>query len=138
LTLSRAARCRSNRIDAGFTLIEVLIALVLVASSLAAIGALVATTMRGTSSIEQHVTLVETARNIAASIGPHTQVPFGVTSGQMYGHRWRIEASPWIGGGVLAAADTPWSPEAIRIRVQSPSGAVFSVDTIRLRKRPNG
>jgi general secretion pathway protein I len=136
--LSRLVHPRNTCANGGFTLIEVLIALALIASSLTAIGALVATTMRGTISIEQHVALVETARNIAANIGPHAQVPLGVTTGQTSGYRWRIDATPWTGGGVAIAADSPWSPEAIRIRVQSPSGAVFSIDTVRLRKRPNG
>ena len=134
----RMVRLSTDRSNAGFTLIEMLIALALIASSLTAIGALVATTMRGTTTIEQHVALIETARNIAATIGPHAQVPLGVTSGQTSGYRWRIDASPWMGPGVAIAADSPWIPQAIRIRVQSPSGAVFSVDTIRLRRRPKG
>jgi general secretion pathway protein I len=136
--LFRTVRRSTDQSNAGFTLIEVLIALALIASSLAAIGALVATTMRGTTTIEQHVALIETARNIAASIGPHAQVPMGVTSGQTSGYRWRLEALPWMGSGVAMAADSPWSPQLIRIRVQSPSGAVFSLDTVRLRKRPKG
>jgi general secretion pathway protein I len=135
--LSRAVRFSTDRSDAGFTMIEVLVSLALVASSLAAIGALVATTMRGVDAIERHVALVETARNVAA-IGLHAHVPMGATSGQMSGHRWRIDASPWTGGGVAANRDSPWIPQYIRVRVQSPSGAVFNIETVRLLKRPNG
>jgi len=136
--LSRALPFSTNRSDAGFTIIEVLVALALVASSLAAIGALVATTMRGADAIERHVALVETARNVSATIGPHAHVQIGATSGEMSGHYWRIDASPWTGGGVAAKPDSPWIPQLIRIRVQSPSGAVFSIETVRLQKRPNG
>jgi general secretion pathway protein I len=136
--LSRVARFSRDRPDAGFTMIEVLVALALVASSLAAIGALVATTMRGVDAIERHVALVETARNVAATIGLHAHVQMGATSGEMAGHRWRIDASPWSGGGVAANPDSPWIPQHIRVRVQSPSGAVFNIETVRLQKRPNG
>jgi general secretion pathway protein I len=138
--LSRAVRFSGNRPEAGFTMIEVLVSLALVASSLAAIGALVATTMRGVDAIERHVALVETARNVAATIGLHAQVPMSATSGAISGHRWRIDVSPWTGGSVAANADSPWIPEYIRVRVQSPSGAVFNIETVRLlqRKRPNG
>jgi general secretion pathway protein I len=135
--LSRAVRFSRNRPDAGFTMIEVLVSLALVASSLAAIGALVATTMRGVDAIERHVALVETARNVAA-FGLHAHVQMGATSGEMSGHRWRIDASPWTGGGVAANPDSPWISQHIRVRVQSPSGAVFNVETVRLQKRPNG
>jgi general secretion pathway protein I len=135
--LSRAMRFSRSRPDAGFTLIEVLIALALVASSLAAIGALVATTMRGVDTIERHVALVETARNVATTVGLHAHVQMGATSGEMLGHRWRIDASPWTGSGVATKPGSPWIPQYIRVRVQSPSGAMFSIETVRLQKRPN-
>jgi general secretion pathway protein I len=136
--LSSAPRSSKHRSNAGFTIIEVLVALAVVASSLAAIGALVATTMHGADAIERHVALVETARNVAATIGPHAHVQMGVTSGEMSGHRWRIDASPWTGDGLVIETNSPWIPQSIQIRVQSSSGAVFSIETVRLQKRPNG
>ena len=48
--------------SAGFTLIEVLVALAVVAVSLSAIGSLIAVTVRGARSIGGHLALVETAR----------------------------------------------------------------------------
>ena len=53
---------RSEPDDAGFTLIEALVALALVAVLLAAIGPLIASSMRGVRSVEQHGALVATAR----------------------------------------------------------------------------
>ena len=44
-----------QRGNAGFTLIEVLVALAVVAASLAAIGTLIATSVRGARAVEQHV-----------------------------------------------------------------------------------
>jgi general secretion pathway protein I len=136
--LSRTARSSDDRTNAGFTIIEVLVALAVVASSIAAIGALVATTMRGAGAIEQHIALVEAAREVAASIPPNARIAMRVTSGEVSGHRWRIVASPWIGGGVVTTADSRWIPQSVRIRVLSPSGAAFDIETVRLQKRPNG
>ena len=49
---------------AGFTLIEVLVALAVVAVSLSAIGSLIAATIRGARSVDAHLALIETARAI--------------------------------------------------------------------------
>lgn len=136
--MSRIAPSNNDRTDAGFTIIEVLVALAVVAICLAAIGSLVATTLRGVNAIERHVALAETARAVVATIAPHARVPMGVTSGEMSGYPWRIVASPWTGGGVAPTADSPWIPQWVRIRVLSPSGAAFDIETVRLQKRPNG
>ena len=53
--------------EGGFTMIEALVALALVAVMLTAVGSLVASAAIGTRTQEQHVALVETARLIAAS-----------------------------------------------------------------------
>jgi general secretion pathway protein I len=136
--LSRTERSNNDRVNAGFTIIEVLVALAVVAISVAAIGSLVATTMRGASAIERHIALAETARQVVATIAPHAHVPMGITSGETSGYRWRIVASPWLAGSVAATADSPWIPQWVRIRVLSPSGTAFDVETVRLQKRPNG
>ena len=49
----------TDRRDAGFTIIEVLIALAIVAVSIVAIGSLMATNVRGVRSLEQHVALMQ-------------------------------------------------------------------------------
>src|SRR5262245_10165537 len=64
----RAHRHCARRSGAGFTLIEVVVALALVAISLMAIGAVATTSAHGTRSLEQHLALVETARTVAATL----------------------------------------------------------------------
>ena len=51
--LFRLAPCDRRHGEAGFTLIEVLVALAVLAVALAAIGSLMATTVRGTRSIDR-------------------------------------------------------------------------------------
>ena len=133
--MSPIAHRRRRGARAGFTLIEVLVALSLVAISLAAIGAVVTTSSRGTRSLEQHLALVETARIVAATLPKSEQLTVDGLSGEILGHRWRIGISPFIGGGIYQVAGSPWIPQTVVVRVRSPSGAVYGFETVRLQRR---
>jgi general secretion pathway protein I len=137
--LSRAGSCDASRSPAnaaGFTLIEVLVAIAVVAISLAAIGSVTATASRGVRSIEQHLALVETARTVASTLPARDQRMPAALVGEIYGHRWRIDTLPYTGGGLAPVPDSPWFPETLKIRVQSPTGATIGVETVRLQRRP--
>jgi general secretion pathway protein I len=136
--LFRAAPSNHQRSSAGFTIIEALVALAVVASSLAAIGSVIATSVRGTRSIEQHVALVETARAIATGLPKRDELALGNFSGELAGHRWRVDVLPFAAGGVDAALSIPWVPQTVVITVRSPSGAVLQINTVRLHRRSNG
>src|SRR5262249_26513852 len=120
---------------AGFTLIEVVVALAVVAISLAAIGAVVTTSARGTRSIEQHLALVETTRIVAATLPKNDQAKLDGLSGEILGHRWSIALAPFVGSGINQIADSPWIPQTVVVRVRSPSGAVYGFETVRLQRR---
>ena len=78
--------------EAGFTIIEVLIALALVAVSLVAIGSLMATNVRGVRSLEQHVSLAQAARAaMAAGLPARADLQPGTTSGQLEGYHWTVD-----------------------------------------------
>jgi general secretion pathway protein I len=129
---------RSPGLDAptaGFTLIEVLVALAVVAISLVSIGSVMATSMRGVRSMEQHVTLMESARAIANNLPPRAQLAPGTLTGEIYGNRWRVDVTPFSGGGVPYVAESQWLPQTVRIRLQSPTGASLSLETVRLQPR---
>jgi general secretion pathway protein I len=121
--------------NAGFTIIEVLIAIAVVAISLTAIGALMGTTTRGVRSLEQHVTLVETARTVVADLPSRNQLSLGEVVGDLYGSRWRMGVSPFFGGAAALAPESPWIPATISIRVQSASGQTLNLETIRLQPK---
>jgi general secretion pathway protein I len=123
---------------AGFTLIEALIALAIVAVSLASIGALVATGVRGTHSIDARLNELETARSIATALPGREQLVPGSLSGEIAGHHWRIDVSPYVPAGVQIQPTTPWMPEAVTVTVQSPSGEVLQFNTVRLHRRAGG
>jgi general secretion pathway protein I len=69
-----------DRRDAGFTIIEVLIALAVVAVSLVAIGSVMSTNLRGVRSLEQHVTLMQSARAVMIGELPAMTISGGSTS----------------------------------------------------------
>lgn len=135
--MSRSTRSK-RRAVAGFTLIEVLVALSVVAVSLASIGALIATTVRGTRSLDQRLTRVETARAIATALPDRDQLNPGNFSGETAGHRWRVDVLPFIAANVDPRQPTPWVPQTIVLRVQSPAGPIMQINTVRLRRREGG
>ena len=122
--------------DAGFTMLEVLIALAVVSGVLAAIASIVAFTTHSVPRLEQRVALVETTRSVIADLS--TGNALTSQAGDMAGYRWRMDVTPWAGEGIALPPDAPWAPLAVAIRVQSPSGAFLTIRTVRLQKRTGG
>ncbi len=123
--------------EAGFTIIEVLIALAVVAVSIVAIGSVMSTNVRGVRLLEQHVTLMQTARTVmTAGIPPRAELVPGVLAGQIDDYEWTIDVGPMGEGWDVSGADVAWIPALVRIRVRSPSGAVSDLRTVRLMRRP--
>jgi general secretion pathway protein I len=127
----------TDRRDAGFTIIEVLIALAIVAVSIVAIGSVMSTNVRGVRSLEQHVTLMQAVRSVmTAELPPRTELGFGTLSGRASGHQWKIDVGPMGEEWDAAGADVAWIPALVRIQVRSPSGAVTDLKTVRLIQAP--
>lgn len=123
---------------AGFTLIEVLVALAVVAISLSSIGMLIATTVRGTRSIERQLTQLETTRAVTAALPDRDQLVPGNFSGKIADYRWRVDVLPFTATNVDPQQATKWVPQAIVVTVRSPDGAMLRLDTIRLHQRAGG
>ena len=121
---------------AGFTLIEVLVALAIVAAVLGSIGGVIATTVKGTRGIDQRLELSGTAESLLAALPARTLLKPGRQSGELAGHRWRIDVSPM---NVAVASDAPQTgrfvPLAVTLRLQSPGGPAMQVTTVRLVPR---
>ncbi|MET4279390.1 MULTISPECIES: prepilin-type N-terminal cleavage/methylation domain-containing protein [unclassified Bradyrhizobium] len=128
----------NDRTDAGFTIIEVLVALALVSVSIIAIGAVMGVKTRGVRALEQHVALMQAVRTLmTVGIPPRAQLQPGTSTGQAAGYRWTIDVSPLGGGWTVKEGNAPWAPELVRIRVKSPSGALSDIRTVRLMPRPS-
>jgi general secretion pathway protein I len=133
--LSHAPRSEGCRAEAGFTLVEVLVALAVLAVALSAIGTLIATTVRGARAIDNHITLIETARAIETALPDRGRLAIGNFSGERGDHRWRVDVLPFIAPNVDQRQPSPWVPQRVMLRVQSPAGAIVQVETVRLRRR---
>jgi general secretion pathway protein I len=119
--------------DAGFTIIEVLVALAVVAVSVVAIGSVMSTNVRGVRSLEQHVTLMQTVRSVmAAEVPPRAEIGIGTWSGRTNDHQWKIDVGPMGDEWSAAGEKVAWIPALVRIQVRSPSGAVMDLRTVRL------
>jgi general secretion pathway protein I len=119
---------------AGFTLIEVLVALTVVAVTLSAIGSLVAVTIRGARSVGGHLALVESARAIMTGLPARGDLKFGNFSGEAGGHRWRVDVLPFH-ADFVDPEQSSWIPQTVVVRVQSPAGPILQLNTVRLRRK---
>lgn len=117
---------------AGFTIVEVLVALVVMATSLAAIGSVAAANARASRTLDQRAGLLQTARAVEAGIPRRSDLALGETEGEIGGHRWRMEVRPLAVDDV--PADAQWVPRSIVIRVRAPSGASVTLETVRLAR----
>ena len=126
-----------DRPDAGFTLLEVLMALAVIAVSIVAIGSVMSTNVRGVQVLENHVALMQSAQTVlATAIPPRRQLVPGMRSGQLHDFRWQVDVGPVGGDWAAENVDVAWIPELVTIRVRSPSGAAVELKTVRLMHRP--
>ena len=141
---------RPPRGNAGFTLIEVLVAIAVLAVVLGAIGAVVGNTVRAIRSVDRRLPLLETAQSLIASLPTRNALQPGTQTGTSGEFRWRIDAvllnrnAPDSAAAALSTAATGappkvnWVPLAITVRVQGSEGPPVRLDTVRLIPRPPG
>ena len=132
--MCREVRPEIDGKNAGFTILEVLVAITIVVTALAAIGLLTGASTRGVRSLEQHVALVEVTRSVIASLPSPNQLSSNEAVGELWGSRWRMGISPFL--GTAAVPESPWVPVRVSIRVQAPSGAALDLETVRLQRKP--
>lgn len=125
---------KSGSDDRGFTLIEALVALAIVAVVLSSIGAVIATTTRGTRAIDQRLALAGAAETLFAGLPGRLLLMPGTQSGALSDHRWRIDVSP-----LELAPDDPqagrWVPVVVNLRLRAPAGSSVQMTTVRLVPR---
>jgi len=128
---------RSCSDAAGFTLIEVLVALAIVAAMLSSIGAVIATSVKGTRSIDQRLALTGAAETLLAELPARNLLKAGRQSGELAGHRWRIDVSAMNTSATNddAPQNSRFVPLAVTMRLQAPNGPAIQLTTVRLVPR---
>jgi general secretion pathway protein I len=125
------SRKRCSDGERGFTLIEALVALAIIAAVLGSIGGVIATTVQGTRAIDQKLALSGAAETVLAGLPARNALKIGRQSGALAGHRWRIDVAP-INGAAGDAPPSRFVPLAVNMRMQGPGGAQIQVTTVRL------
>lgn len=126
----RAAAC------AGFTLIEVVVAIAVLAVVLGAIGAAIGTTVKGMHNVDRQLPLLETAQSLLATLPERDALRPGVQSGATGDVQWRVDVAPLDGAIGAAPGSTKWLPLLVTVSVQGSDGPPVQLDTIRLVPRP--
>lgn len=125
---------RSCSDAAGFTLIEALVALAIIAVVLGTIGSVIATTAKGTRSIDQHLALSGTAERLLADLPARGLLKPGRQVGELAGSRWRVDVAPMSVAGGNPATDR-FVPMAVNLRLQRADGSAIQVTTVKLVPR---
>ena len=79
---------------AGFTLVEALAALAVMAAGLGAVAGLTSANLHATLNAQRHLADLEFARMIMAGLPDRSALPFGRLTGSLAARNWRIDASP--------------------------------------------
>lgn len=125
---------RSCSDAAGFTLIEALVALAIIAVVLGAIGSVIATTAKGTRSIDQRLALSGTAERLLADLPARGLLKPGRQGGELAGSRWRVDVAPMNVAGGDPATDR-FVPMAVNLRLQRADGSAIQITTVKLVPR---
>lgn len=139
--MSRATRLERAP-EAGFTLLEVLVALALLAAAMASLGSLSSVGRRANRVEIERVELAQVARRLVNEL---TERSFaGGSTGTMDGYAWRIDVEPMAAaarppGLLLDASQQPqqspqaiWIPFRVIVRIAGPTGASAEIVTVRL------
>ena len=120
--------------EAGFTLIEALVALAIIAIVLGSIGTVIATTVKGTRAIDQKLALSGTAETLLSTLPARDLLKPGRQSGELSGHRWRLDVAPM---NSEIPPDARFVPVTVNLRLQAPGGQLMQLTTVRLVPRGN-
>lgn len=135
----RRSAAASQRADgqAGFTLIEALVALAVAAVCLSATGILMAKNNRTVRQIEQRVALVSTLRKVEVALPDRKALAGASLSGEMAGSAWAVSAAPAPDPSPPTLNKTPpdWTPQLVVVKARAPSGSLVELETLRLVPR---
>ena len=127
----KRASAPASRASDGFTLLEALIAITILALSLSALLSLYSTGLRGVASIDDHMR----ARLLAQSVMAELSYDRGLRPGRVQGHSdpftWSLTVTPFE-EAEPSRQSTPWSLHHLAVTVSWPHGRQIELQTLRM------
>ena len=125
----------ADRRIAGFSLIEVLVALAVIATALSHIAGLVASAARANRSAEAHLQTLAIARSRVADLMSADRTLAATAKGEISEQVWRSQQSNFSVRATDERVVTPWVPQTVTVSVESPTGVSIQITTVRLAYR---
>lgn len=122
--------------DGGFTLIEVIVALAVLAAVAGAIASLSSSSRRTAGVTAEREALVFVARSVLdEQFGSRDPAATGARAGSAGAFVWRIDARP-IAPEAVRIGRALWRPMRVEVDVEGPTGARLRIETVRLERAP--
>jgi general secretion pathway protein I len=113
-------------------LIEVLVALAVIAISVPAIGSLTAINLKGTIKVEDRAKLLAAYRSLEAGTLDRAALSAGRRSGELGGITWTLDVRPLEEDETGVRTKRTWVPHAIVTTLRARSGETLRMETVRL------
>lgn len=124
---------RGRNGEAGFTLLEALVALAILALSFAALFEVYTGGLATVSATDGHLRARLLAQSLMAEVRAGTPNP-GALSGRNGDMTWTITTRPADGLSGDVGPQNPWRAFAVEVAVTWPPGRVVRLETVRLGK----
>ncbi len=137
---SRSANRGPRRgVAAGFTLLEVIVALAILAVALAALMQSFSTGLRGARAAERQTIATLLAESRLAAVGVEMPLEAGESGGEIdHGYRWRATVRPYLEPGLEAEGQAGMAAYEIAVTVSweaADGGGSVTLETLRLAPR---
>ena len=123
---------RAGRGSAGFTLLEALIAIVILALSLGALLQLYGTGLRGIATIDDNLRARLLAQSVMAEISYDRRLRPGRLQGRLDQFAWTLSVAPFDDGDPAPQLPGPWTLHRLALTVTWPQGRRIVLQTLRM------
>src|SRR5262245_39530224 len=117
---------------AGFTLLEALIAIVILALSLSALLQAYGTGLRGVAKIDDHLRARLLAQSVMAELSHDRRLRPGSVQGRQDKFVWTLSVTRFDDGETPAQQPNPWTLHRLALTVSWPEGRRIELQTLRM------
>jgi general secretion pathway protein I len=118
--------------SAGFTLLEALIAIVILALSLSALMQLYGTGLRGVARIDEHLRARLLAQSVMAELSHDRRLRPGSRQGRLDQFVWTLSVTRFDDGAPASQQPGPWALHRLALTVSWPQGRRIELQTLRM------